>query len=120
MIWNGIQRAESEKKNLDEVGLDLANVYGSVPHKMIQLALEMYRVPETIQEMLKKYFDKFSMQFSTKEYTTAWANPEAGIAMGRAISPVLFVTAMEVILKAVPVQQTSERVSDPPTESLHG
>ena len=100
MIWDAIQRAKSEKKDLDVLWLDLANAYGSVPHKMIQLALEMHHVPKNIREMLKSYFDGFSMRFSTKEYTTSWVNLEVGIAMGCAISPILFVLAMEVILKA--------------------
>ncbi|GFO33353.1 reverse transcriptase [Plakobranchus ocellatus] len=41
MIWEAIQRAKSEKLNLDVVWLDLANAYGSVTHEMIQLALRM-------------------------------------------------------------------------------
>ena len=100
MIWDAIQKAKTEKKDLDVVWLDLANAYGSVPHEMIQVALEMHHVPKNICLMLKKYFDGFSMRFSTKEYTTDWINLEVGIAMGCAISPILFVLAMEVILRA--------------------
>ena len=100
MIWEAIQRAKAEKKDLDMMWLDLANAYGSVPHKMIQLALEMYHVPKSIREMLKRYFHGFSMRFSTSKYTTDWINLEVGIAMGCAISPILFVLAMEVLLKA--------------------
>ena len=62
MIWDAIQRAKSEKRDLDVIWLDLANAYGSVPHKMIQLALEMHHVPKKIREMLKSYFDGFSMR----------------------------------------------------------
>ncbi|KAK3801650.1 hypothetical protein RRG08_033837 [Elysia crispata] len=40
------------------------------------------------------------MRFSTNSYTTDWINLEIGIAMGCTISPILFVMAMEVILKA--------------------
>ncbi|GFO02404.1 reverse transcriptase [Plakobranchus ocellatus] len=100
MIWEAIQRAKSEKLNLDVVWLDLANAYGSVPHEMIQLALRMYHVPEVIQVMLDDYFSGFRMRFSTNSYTTNWINLEVGIAMGCTISPILFVMAMEVILKA--------------------
>eukprot|EP00745_Piridium_sociabile_P028415 TRINITY_DN45749_c0_g2_i1.p1 TRINITY_DN45749_c0_g2~~TRINITY_DN45749_c0_g2_i1.p1 ORF type:complete len:112 (-),score=15.56 TRINITY_DN45749_c0_g2_i1:4-339(-) len=49
--------------------------------------------------MLKKYIYGFSMQFSTKEYTTGWINLEIGRAMGCAISSILFVLAIEAILK---------------------
>ena len=101
MIWEAIQRAKSgEKLNLDVIWLDLANAYGSVPDQMIQLALRMYHVPEDIQVMLDDYFSGFRMRFSTNSYTTDWINLEIGIAMGCTISPILFVVAMEVILKA--------------------
>ncbi|GFO22350.1 reverse transcriptase [Plakobranchus ocellatus] len=40
------------------------------------------------------------MRFSTINYTKRWINLEVGIAMGCTISPILFVIAMEVILKA--------------------
>ena len=78
----------------------MANAYGSVPHQMIQLALRMHHVPEDIQGMLDTYFNGFRMRFSTNSYTTDWINLEIGIAMGCTISPILFVIAMEVILKA--------------------
>ncbi|GFN97031.1 reverse transcriptase [Plakobranchus ocellatus] len=100
MIWEAIQRAKSEKLNLGGVWLDLANAYGSVPQEMIQLALRMYHLPEVIQVMLDNYFSGFRMRFSTNDYTTNWTNLEVGIAMGRTISAILFVMAMEVILKA--------------------
>ncbi|GFO34064.1 reverse transcriptase [Plakobranchus ocellatus] len=97
MIREDIQRAKSEKLNFDVVWLDLANAYGSIPHEMIQLALRMYHVPEVIQVMLDDYFSGFRLR---NDCITNWVNLEVGIAMGYTISPVLFVTAMEVILKA--------------------
>lgn len=100
MIWDAIQKAKTGRKNLDVIWLDLANAYGSVPHEMIQMSLQAYHVPPNIREMLKIYFDGFSMRFSTKEYTTSWIDLDVGIAMGCAISPILFVLAMEVLLKA--------------------
>ena len=50
--------------------------------------------------MLDSYFSKFKMRFSTMNYTTNWANLEVGIAMGCTVSPILFVLAMQVLLKA--------------------
>ena len=100
MIWEAIQRAKTEKLNLDVVWLDPANAYRSVPHQMIQLTLRTYHVPEDIQMMLDKYFRGFRMKFSSNSYTTDWINLEIGIAMGCKISSILFVMAMEVILKA--------------------
>ncbi|GFS06742.1 reverse transcriptase [Elysia marginata] len=66
----------------------------------IKLALRLYHVPEDIQVMLDDYFNGFRMRFSTSDYTTNWINLEMGDVMGCTISPILFVMAMEVILKA--------------------
>ncbi|KAK3726923.1 hypothetical protein RRG08_063154 [Elysia crispata] len=60
----------------------------------------MYDVPEDVQVMLDDYFSGFRMRFSTIRYTTDWINLEIKIAMGFTISPILFVMAMKVILKA--------------------
>lgn len=100
MIWEAIQRAKKEKQNLYVIWLDLANAYGSVPHQMLWQALQMYHVPPEIATMLERYFQGFTARFSTKEYTTAWIELQVGIAMGCTISPILFVLAMQVILKA--------------------
>ena len=100
MIWEAIQKAKENKTDLDVIWLDLANAYGSVPHQMIQLALQMYHVPEGICKMLETYFNGFQMRFTTKEYTTDWARLEVGIAMGCTVSPILFVMAMQVLLRA--------------------
>ena len=121
-IWNAIQKAKAEKRDLDVVWLDLANAYGSVPHKMIQLALELYHVPQNIRAMLNTYFQGFTMRFSTQEYTTNWINLGVGIAMGCAISPILFVLAMEVILKAamkdLDAQESSSSCQMPPLRAF--
>ncbi|GFO07106.1 reverse transcriptase [Plakobranchus ocellatus] len=50
--------------------------------------------------MLDDYFSGFRMRFSTNDCTTNWINLDVGLAMGCTISPILFVMAMEVILKA--------------------
>ena len=50
--------------------LDLANAYGTVPHKLVDLTLKKYHVPERAQPMLKHYFDNFKMRFTVSDYTT--------------------------------------------------
>ena len=100
MIWEAIQKAKTNKKDLDVIWLDLANAYGSVPHQMVQLSLQMYHIPEEISKMLENYFDGFLMRFTTKEYTTNWNRLEVGIAMGCSVSPIIFILAMQLLLKA--------------------
>ena len=99
MIWEAIQKAKARKKDLDVIWLDLANAYGSVPHQMIHLSLQMCHVPADISSMLGTYFDGFHLWFSTKDFTTNWTRLEVGIAMGCTVSPVLFVLPMQLLLK---------------------
>lgn len=40
-----IRQARKEKNKLAIIWLDCANAYGSMPHKLVQLALEKYCVP---------------------------------------------------------------------------
>ena len=99
-IWDTIQRAKNEKEDLDVVWLDLANAYGSVPHKVLKLAMEHFWFPSEVQDLLMSYYDNFVMRFSTGEFTTGWQRLEVGIAAGCTISVVLFVLVMEMILKS--------------------
>ena len=39
MIWEAIQKATANKKDLDVIWLDLANAYGLIPNQMIHLSL---------------------------------------------------------------------------------
>ena len=101
MIWVAIQRAKKRRLSLYVVWLDLANAYGSVPHQLIWKSLETHHVPRHVVQIIQTYFDEFVMRFSTKTYTTKWVPLEVGIAMGCAISPSLFVLAMQLLLNAV-------------------
>ena len=99
-IWDAIQKAKKDKEDLDVVWLDLANAYGSVPHKLLKMAMEHFWFPEAVQDLLMSYYDNFVMRFSTGKFTTEWQRLEVGIAAGCTISVVLFVLVMEMILKS--------------------
>ena len=74
--------------------------------------------------MLDKYFNGFRIRFSTYSYTTDWINLEIVISMGCTISTILFVMAMEVILKAAEGSAGPANLGGgyymPPSESIHG
>lgn len=98
MIWDKIQKAKREKTDLHVVWLDLANTYGSVPHQLINYAMEFFHIPSCIKNIVASYFNDLQMCFSLQDFTTGCQRLEVGIAMGCAISPILFVAAFEVIL----------------------
>ena len=68
-IWEEIQTARKEKKDLSVIWLDLANAYGSVPHVLIDQAMEFFWIPEQVRAMVRLYYDKFKMRFTTGKFT---------------------------------------------------
>lgn len=98
VIWEQIQRAKRERGDLHVVWLDLANAYGSVPHQLIEYALDFFYIPVCIRALVAKYFEDIKMCCTHQDFTTSWQQLEVGIAMGCSISPILFVAAFEVIL----------------------
>ena len=98
MIWDQIQKAKREKIDLHVIWLDLANAYGSVPHQLINYAMEFFHMPTCVKNLVAQYFSDLQMCFSLQDFTTGWQQLEVGIALGCAISPILFVAAFEIIL----------------------
>lgn len=98
VIWEQIQRAKREKSDLHVVWLDLANAYGSIPHQLIDFALDFFYIPVCIRALIAKYFADLKTCCIHQDFTTGWQQLEVGIAMGCSISPILFVAAFEIIL----------------------
>lgn len=51
MIWEQIQKATREKKDLHVIWLNLANAYRSVPHQLISCAMEFFHMPSCIKSL---------------------------------------------------------------------
>ena len=99
-IWDAIQKSKEEKGDLSVVWLDLANAYGSVPHKLLKMAMEHFWIPEEIQKLMMKYYDNFMMRFTVGDFTTEWQRLEIGIAAGCTISVIWFVLVMEMVIRS--------------------
>ena len=96
-----IREAKENKGDLAVIWLDLANAYGSIPHKLIELVLQTYHIPTKIQALVKHYFNNFKMRFTVQDYTTSWQQLEVGIVTGCTISVILFASAMNLLVKSV-------------------
>ncbi len=48
------------------------NVYGSIPHKLVEVALERYHVPQKVKELLLDYYNKFSLRVSAGTLSSDW------------------------------------------------
>ena len=99
MIWNSVLSAKRDKTEEHIIWLDLSNAYGSVSHHLIWMALDFFIFPSKVGKIIMKYFNSAFMKFTVKNYTTKWQELRIGIMMGCVISPLLFVLAMELILR---------------------
>ena len=109
MICEAIQKAKI-KKDMDVIWLDLANAYGLVAASDDTIILK------------GTYFDGFHIRFTTKGYITNWNKLEVGIAMGCSVPPILFVLAMQRLLKTtennVEVVELSGGCQMPPVQAF--
>lgn len=74
--------------------LDLKNTYGSIPHKLVEEALQRHHVSNKITELIVDYYNNFQMRMVS----------ERGIITGCTISATLFCLAMNMIIKATEVE----------------
>lgn len=93
-----ICEAKESKGNVTIVWLDLANAYGSIPHDLINAALEHYHNPHNISGMITNYFGRFKLRFMSAKFTTKWQTPEKGILMS--CTPILFIMGMNLLITA--------------------
>lgn len=59
-----IKEAKNNNNALSVVWLDLAKAYPSVPHQLIQEALEYYQVPPEVVKLVMSHMDSLRMMFT--------------------------------------------------------
>ncbi|XP_035688709.1 LOW QUALITY PROTEIN: uncharacterized protein LOC118424272 [Branchiostoma floridae] len=94
-----IREAKENRGDLAVLWLDLANAYGSIPHKLVETALTRHHVPESIQNLILDYYSNFWLRAGSSTATSAWQRLEKGIITGCTISVPLFALAMNMIVK---------------------
>ncbi|XP_069125457.1 uncharacterized protein [Argopecten irradians] len=119
IITQLIREAKINKKDLIVIWLDLAYAYGTIPHTLIQEALEEhYHITEHFRRLIKSYFSGIHLRFTTKTFTTSWQELQKGIVTGCTISIILFVMGMNMIIRAGEREtrgpKTSSNIRQPP------
>lgn len=59
-----LREARESKGNLVVLWFDLANAYGSMPHKMVLQTLEKHHVPAVVRDIILDYYSDFSLTVS--------------------------------------------------------
>ena len=99
MVWAALKEAKSKNLSLATIWLDIANAYGSIPHKLIIFALHRYRVsPKWIHLIETYYCGIFSKSFS-QEAPSSWHRHQRGIFASCSLSIILFLAGMNIILE---------------------
>ena len=95
-----IREAHENKGDLTFLWLDLANVCGSISHKLVQTTMTKHHVPHHVADLILDYYDQFRMRISVEAVTSEWHKLEVGIITGYTISVTLFAQAMNMIVKS--------------------
>ena len=88
-------------------------LYGSVPHELLFKAMIIFHIPAKIQAVMRNYYNKFQMRFTTESFTTDWHQLEVGIGAGCTISVIWFVLVMEMILRSADCSEEIAKVKSP-------
>nr|XP_061817543.1 uncharacterized protein LOC133607102 [Nerophis lumbriciformis] len=99
-----IREAHESRGELAVLWLDLTNAYGSIPHKLVELALHRHHVPSKIKDLILDYYNNFRLRVTSGSITSDWHRLEKGIITGCTISVVLFTLAMNMVVKSAEVE----------------
>lgn len=117
-----LREAREGKGDLTVLWLDLANAYGSIPHKLVELALHRHHVPSKVSDLILDYYNNFRLRVTAGSGTSDWHRLEKGIITGCTISVILFALAMNMIVKSAEVEcrgpLTTSGVRQPPIRAF--
>ena len=68
---------------------------------------------EKVKAVMKNYYNKFKMRFTTEDFTTDWHRLEVGIGAGCTISVIWFVLVMEMILRSADCTEEIAKIRSP-------
>lgn len=75
---------------------DPTNTYGSIPHKLVETALERHHVPSKIRHLILDYDHSFNLRITV---TLEWHRLEKGI-----ITVILCTVVMNMLVKSAKVE----------------
>jgi len=90
VVTHLIREVQENKGDLVVLWLDLANAYGSIPHKLVEEALNRHHIPGKFRDLILDYYNSFSLRYFAGSTKSEWHNLEKGIITGCTISVILF------------------------------
>ena len=99
-----LREAKESKGDLTVLWLDLANAYGSIPHKHVEEALTRHHVPSSVCDLIADDDKNFRLRACSSSLTSEWQTLVKGIITGCTMSAVLFSLTMNMLVKAAEVE----------------
>lgn len=100
VITQLIREAREGRGDFAVFWLDLANAYGSIPHKLVAGALERYHLTGKIRDLILYYYSDFNLRVTPGAVSLEWHRLEKGIITGCTTSVSLFALAMNMLAKS--------------------
>ena len=98
-VWSALKDARQNNTTLATAWLDIANAYGSIPHRLIFFALRCYGVHEQWITLIQKYYSAIYTKSFSKTAPSNWHQHFRGIFAGCTISIILFLSGINVIIE---------------------
>ena len=96
--WEMVQHAKRMYQQIAMVWLDLENAYGSMRHMLVQFALKWYYVPDSISELVFRYYDSIFLKVVTDDWSSDYFHLEIGVPQGCTASTIVFDVGFQVVL----------------------
>ena len=99
LVCSALKDARQNKTSLANVWLDIANAYGSIPHRLILFALKRYGVHEQWITLIQKYYSAIYTKSFSSSAPSDWHQHFRGIFAGCTVSIILFLSGINVIIE---------------------
>ena len=99
MVWSALKEARSTKSSLANIWLDIANAYGSIPHRLLFFALERYGVDPHWISLIKIYYSGIYSRSFSQSAPSSWHQHFKGIFAGCTLSIILFLAGINVVIE---------------------
>jgi len=93
-----LQHAKRKAQQIAVAWLDLENAYGSVSHMLVQFALKWFYIPQSVSELVFKYYDSIFLKVVTDEWSSEYFHLGIGVPQGCTASTIVFDLCFQVVL----------------------
>ena len=99
MVWSALKEARSTRSSLASIWLDIANAYGSIPHRLLFFALEHYSVDPHWISLIKMYYSGIYSHSFSQSAPSSWHQHFKGIFAGCSLSIILFLAGINMVIE---------------------